>query len=128
VSFDWGEYLILAAELPALGTSRASEEARCRAALSRAYYAVYHRALLTAQHRGYSNRRTSSVHRELIQYYGGQPDPRWKQAGIELDRLRTLRSQADYDDQFKDAKNATDAGTQLILQRARRLDAALRRL
>ena len=41
MSFDWREYLVLAEALLQARTRLAQEEACCRAAVSRAYYAVY---------------------------------------------------------------------------------------
>ena len=41
MSFDWSEYLKLAQELAGQTGNPASQEARLRAAVSRAYYAVF---------------------------------------------------------------------------------------
>ena len=53
MSFDWREYLVLAEALLQARTSLAQEEACCRAAVSRAYYAVYGAARLYARDWGH---------------------------------------------------------------------------
>lgn len=44
MSFDWSEYLNVAKELAGVETSAASQEAKLRAAITRAYYAAFIKA------------------------------------------------------------------------------------
>ncbi len=71
MSFNWMEYLDLAYELAGVPVARrAGQEAHQRAAISRAYYAVYKTALNTAKSRDqYVAPTTGTVHRQLIDHF-----------------------------------------------------------
>jgi len=54
MSFDWNEYYQLSRELAGLATGIATEEAKMRSAISRAYYAAFCKARDYLQQMGFS--------------------------------------------------------------------------
>jgi len=99
MSFDWNEYLALARQLAARQRPTVSDEALWRAAVSRAYYCVYHRALAVAQARdGYRYNRAAALgsHEALIQHYLQYAHPDRQQIASSLEMLRNRRVGADY--------------------------------
>jgi uncharacterized protein (UPF0332 family) len=101
MSFNWDEYFTLALELAGISLvpPGASEEARLRAAISRAYYALYHAALAVAQRRDGYVEPTISLHSALISHYRFHPDSTVQPIGDDLRQLRNIRAQADYQSQ-----------------------------
>ena len=97
MSFDWSEYLNLAQELAGQTVSPAGQEARLRAAVSRAYYAVFckSRNYLRDEGRQVPSR---DVHRYVRDEFKRSADRLRKQIGYDLDRLRSDRNKADYND------------------------------
>jgi uncharacterized protein (UPF0332 family) len=101
MSFDWQKYLHLAKELagkPIQGEE--SREAKLRSAISRSYYAAFHTA------KGYAitqdttlslDRHTENSHRSICQWFQKHPHKLARQIGVDLDRIRKSRNQADYD-------------------------------
>jgi hypothetical protein len=99
MSFDWSEYLDLAQELVGQIAGPASQEARSRTALSRAYYAAFKKAY------NYLRGLDSSIvfvrqdiHTYVIEKFLYSPDNLCKEIGANLDRLRRERNRADYED------------------------------
>jgi uncharacterized protein (UPF0332 family) len=100
MSFDYRDYLYVAQELTRKTPTRpASEEARLRSAISRAYYAVF----LTAK--DYLEQNSSilipddgTVHSFIrIQFQArGRTDGKFRRIAIELGILHELRKKADY--------------------------------
>jgi len=101
MSFDWREYLALAEALVQGRTTLAPEEACCRAAISRAYYAVYGVARTQARdHAGLQVPATSDAHQQVGVHYRTGPTPRHRAIGEHLRQLRRARNRADYADQL----------------------------
>jgi hypothetical protein len=90
--FDWAGYLRLANEL----ASR-NDEACLRSSLSRAYYYVYHLALIRARRNGFQARPGESTHVQLWRLYNGSPEPACLNLGQMALRLKEKRERADYD-------------------------------
>lgn len=101
MSFDWPDYLTLAQALSGDNTAAPSEEARLRAALSRAYYAVYGTARAVARAQGYVPQRAiETSHQGLIRYFKESPDRVRKSIGANLERMQKNRERADYERLF----------------------------
>lgn len=90
--FDWAEYLRLARTL---GT-QTYDEAALRSAISRAYYAAFGTAAQDLRSRGTKLTTRGGVHKQVIDLFKSDSDPRLVQVGVELDRLRRDRNRADY--------------------------------
>jgi len=101
MSFDWREYLVLAEALVQTRTTLAPEEACCRAAVRRAYYAVYGVARTQARdHEGLQLPATGEAHQQVGLHYRTGPSPRHRAIGEHLRQLRRARNRADYADQL----------------------------
>jgi hypothetical protein len=79
-----------------MGTAAISNETYWRCAVSRAYYAAYHVALLSAVRDGYSKPSNKGSHEGLIDWYTSHRDPRRTQIGGNLENLFRARVSADY--------------------------------
>ena len=99
MSFDWLEYLLLARELVVQSTGSASQEARSRSAISRAYYAAFKMAFnhLLGRDSSIVFIRTD-IHTYVIEKFKYDADRLRREIGVNLDRLRRERNRADYDD------------------------------
>lgn len=101
MSFAWQDYLALAEALVQARTTLAPEEACCRAAVSRAYYAVYGVARTQARdHEGLQLPATGEAHQQVSLHYRTGPSPRHRAIGEGLRQLRRARNRADYADQL----------------------------
>jgi len=101
MSFAWREYLVLADALLQARTTFAPEEACCRAAISRAYYAVYGAARTYARdHEGGRFPATGDAHQLVRTHYRQGASPLHRVIAANLRRLRHARNRADYDDQL----------------------------
>lgn len=98
MTFDWRDYLDVATELmsPRLDGGAASDEARQRAAISRAYYAVF--GSLVREHLKSGRGGRGNPHQALVDALTVSPDPGATRLAGQLSRLRVLRNQCDYDD------------------------------
>jgi len=101
--FDWQEYYLLAGELLSQADSSPRKEAMFRSAVSRAYYAAFHRACeYLREVNEYPTRqefesRERETHRFIISIFKNNPDhPEWHKIGKELRSLKDLRQKADY--------------------------------
>jgi hypothetical protein len=122
MSFAWLDYLMLAEALLQARTSLAPEEACCRAAISRAYYAAYGAARTRAcDQEGLQLPATGDAHRRVITHYRQGPSPLHRAIGNNLRRLRRARNLADYDDQLE----RPVALAQFTVRRARQVGAQL---
>jgi uncharacterized protein (UPF0332 family) len=99
--FDWPYYLEVAQHLTEQAADAPPElqEAKYRAAISRAYYAVFGRA---RHHLRYVERRKEpayiNLHMYVAQTFAGAPDdPDRQDIGFHLGRMRDDRNAADYD-------------------------------
>jgi uncharacterized protein (UPF0332 family) len=125
MSFAWLDYLTLAEALLQARTTLAPEEACCRAAISRAYYAVYNVARTRArEHEGLQLPAIGDAHQRVIMHYFRGPSPLHRAIGDSLRQWRSVRNRADYDDQFDHA--VARAG--FAVQRARTLMTQLQAL
>jgi hypothetical protein len=118
MSFAWADYLTLAEALLQGRATLAPEEACCRAAISRAYYAVYGAARTRAREQdGLQLPATGDAHQRVIAHYFQGPSPLHRAIADTLRRLRGARNRADYDDRLD--RPVTLA--QFAVQRARTL-------
>lgn len=125
MSFSWDEYLSVAEALVRERGTLAPEEACCRAAISRAYYAAYGVARNHARdHEQLSLQRTGGDHQRILLHYRRRPDRSHQQVAEWLFRLRRQRNQADYNDQMP----AAVTSVYVALRRARQVLAVLETL
>lgn len=125
MSFAWSDYLTLAEALLQGRATLALEEAWCRAAISRAYYAVYGVARTRVREQaGLQLPATGEAHQRVIAHYFQGPSPLHRAIAENLRRLRGARNRADDDDQLD--RPVTLA--QFAVQRARTLMAQLQAL
>lgn len=102
-TFDWREYYLLAEDLLSQADTSLHKEAMLRSAVSRAYYAAFHRAceyLREANKYPTQQEFTSSrkeTHRFLINIFANNHDyPEWRKIGDLLYSLKDFRQKADY--------------------------------
>jgi uncharacterized protein (UPF0332 family) len=93
--FNWNEYYLLAQEL-----AQRQEEAALRSAISRAYYATYCLARNALVQKGFAIPRTNT-HKWVWDQFRNDPDAKLQKVGLDGDRLRRARNNADYDDLFQ---------------------------
>lgn len=110
MAFNWNDYLDLAKSFQKLTLSKIKiEEACCRTAVSRAYYAVYHIALDFAE-KNLSYSKSTGIeagknHSELGKYYKGCADYEYKKLGRILRRMHSDRLKCDYGGSIGNAKS-----------------------
>ena len=93
MSFAWLDYLVLAEALLQARTTLAPEEACCRAAISRAYYAVYGAARTRARDQdGLQLPATGDTHALVMTHYRQGPSPLHRAIGDTLRRRRRARN------------------------------------
>ena len=125
MSFACLDYLTLAEALLQARTTLAPEEACCRAAISRAYYAVYGAARTRAREQhGLQLPTTGEAHQRVITHYFQGPSPLHRAIGDNLRQLRSVRNRADYDDQL----DRPVARAAFAVRRARQVVAQLQAL
>jgi len=88
--------LKLAKQLAGDKSAHSSEEAKLRSAVSRAYYAAFHKAQKVV----FPDRLPEGFgsHREVIDELQRSDDPSRRQIGVEMNRLQGDRKKADYYD------------------------------
>ena len=125
MSFDWSDYFSLAQELAGQSMIPAVQEARLRASISRDYYAAFckGRNHLRDQE-GHPVPAGPKAHLYVRNQFRRSPDRLRRQIGWDLDRLRSDRNRADYDDRI----GGLNAMTSADLALARRVLSALARL
>jgi hypothetical protein len=125
MSFPWSEYLSVAEALVRGRGTLAPEEACCRAAISRAYYAAYGVACNhTRDNEQLVLQRTGGDHQRVLLHYRRRPERAHREMAELLFHLRRLRHQAGYDDQMP----ATVTSAHIALRRARQVLAGLEAL
>ena len=125
MSFAWVEYLTVAEALVHQRGTLAPEEACCRAAISRAYYAAYGAARNHARDvEGLGLVQTGDDHQRVLRHYRRTAAPAHQAIGELLFRLRQARAQADYADTLPNAVPRAYAA----LRRARRVCALVEAL
>jgi uncharacterized protein (UPF0332 family) len=102
--FDWQHYYLLARELLTQADSTSYREALLRSAVSRSYYAAYHRACDYLEEIGkYPSDQafreiTRGSHNLVIDiFFTATEMPEWKKIGKKLRKLKALRQGTDYD-------------------------------
>ncbi len=99
MTFDWYQYLVLAEHLYDNRDTFPDREACLRAAISKAYYAAF--CLARNYARDFDRLvldESAQDHGSVKKHYIRAPDPKNRQVGNLLDRLRDSRNQADYSD------------------------------
>ena len=98
MSYDWTDFLKLAASLAANPDSPGPREAALRSAASRAYYAAFHQAFDHAVGEGFSPAYAGDDHKRVQAHFRRYTPPSKIRRKIaqELDRLLALRHKADY--------------------------------
>ncbi len=112
MNFNWEEFFHLATELSRqaeLETAPQKREALRRAAISRAYYAVFclSAAWLRENFPQTNLPESGEVHRGVIDFFEWHQNPDYQQVGRLLDSLRKRRNRADYGVQIQDSKAVT---------------------
>ncbi len=109
MSFDWGEYLVLAHQLAGFLDDEVSEEAKLRTAISRAYYAAFHAAQTHLREKDLERGipPTGRAHQFVAEKYSTHPDETRQKIGTNLERLRSKRIYADYRNSFRSLPNET---------------------
>jgi uncharacterized protein (UPF0332 family) len=113
------DFLILAAKL-----ARGTTEADWRTAVGRAYYAGFHVARRLLEDLGFAVPRADRAHAYLAMRLQNCGDPSVGQAGGDLNSLRQVRNQADYDLHRLFTASISDARVRMAEQIIRALDAA----
>jgi uncharacterized protein (UPF0332 family) len=97
-AFNWDDFLTLAERLV---HDTEATESTWRTVSSRAYYAAYHRALMTAAHLDQNLNASYMKHEDLIVWYLLQThNPLSQTIGQQLDTLKKMRVDADYHNQI----------------------------
>jgi uncharacterized protein (UPF0332 family) len=99
--FDWYQYLVLAEYLYDNRDNFPDREACLRAVISKSYYAAF--CLARNYARDFDRLdldESAQDHGSVKKHYIRAPDPKNRQVGNFLDRLRDLRNQADYSDEI----------------------------
>jgi uncharacterized protein (UPF0332 family) len=100
MSFNWPYYLNVAQELAdqAAGAPPELQEAKYRAAISRAYYAVFCRARhYLSSIDGISEPEYGNIHIHVKETFEKDPDKSRRHIGYNLDNMRQDRNAADYE-------------------------------
>jgi uncharacterized protein (UPF0332 family) len=127
VSFNWTDYLTLAENLVRDPSSPGPKEASLRAAISRAYYGAFCSARSFAETKDnppLSRKGKASDHRLIIDHFAKFPDPDRKKISVNLDRLRSDRNKADYDDHLHQSNSLAT----ISIQRAQEIIKSLQSL
>lgn len=101
MSFVWSQFLDHAKSIQTQG------EAQCRTAISRAYYAVYCTARDKLAESQIQLSKSADTHEQVRNYFNLSGDYDSKKIAAELDRLRVLRNNSDYDLTFNGDPNTT---------------------
>lgn len=94
---DWSEYLRIAQELHDRKGDLADEEACCRAAISRAYYAAFNKAAIRLETAEHGTQGYGGSHQKIINYYKDHTERTRSRLGLKLDRLKDRREESDYE-------------------------------
>ena len=121
LNFDWSEYLDLAKELAPRPISAATQEAKLRCAISRAYYANYCKARNHLRDKEGQTVPAQDAHRYVIDIFLNSAERKRRDMGKDLNRLRVDRIKADYYDEF----NGVASQTEVVLLLAERVSSNL---
>ncbi len=116
-TFDWENFYDLAKEWDAArAVAKQWDEARCRCIVSRAYYSVWNlcREYADANTAQWPIPAMGNAHDNIIQwFYRGKPQHR--QIASNLDRLKKVRVQADYQRQWSKSMPPQAAADALLI-------------
>ncbi len=123
-TFEWLDYLKLAIDFKEhIKEDDPMAEALYRTSISRSYYFVFHYSQDYLQLLGITFKKTPNVHKEVCKVledlskkennYKISKD--LKEISVDLERLRTLRNKADYDEYMKNIRKETE--TSLIISK-----------
>ncbi|PLS84758.1 MAG: hypothetical protein CYG60_16205 [Actinobacteria bacterium] len=120
--FDWAKYLALAEQL----AQRHGDEAAQRAAISRAYYAMYcsARNKLESWQLHDRNKTTKTPHADVWEVFEEDSRTTWILLGQLGNSLKGNRVTADYEDEIRDIERLTRGA----IRQAKKLNSALRNL
>ncbi len=114
MSFKWIEYFRFSDQIRSQIDSFSCEEACQRSVISRAYYSVFK---LAETHMNDNAKSTEipmakTPHQKTIKYYKDHQDPKRSRIGLNLERLKFIREDADYHVQFEigNAEKAMETG------------------
>ena len=101
MSFNWSEYLTLAQELASRSATSPIQEAKLRAAISRAYYSAFCQA---RNHLIYKDKKLirprGDAHKLVADTFEKSTNKQRQRIGFLLHDLRSIRNLADYKDTF----------------------------
>lgn len=104
--YDWNEYLEISKEFYSNRNYTPSnplrEQTMLRNAISRAYYAAFHKSLSYLETHGWNppRERDKGIHRSVINNVDNYKEANETAISTELDRAFTSRKRADYDNIF----------------------------
>jgi len=109
MSFDWSEYLNIARELAGQATALASDEAKKRSAISRAYYAAFCSARNHLRDKEHDQNIPvgGDAHGYVRKQFKTSKDKVRREIGEDLARLVAKRNLADYDDTIERLEGET---------------------
>ena len=121
-NFDWAKYLALAQEL----AERHGDEAAQRAAVSRAYYAIFCYARNKLESWELHDRKniTKTPHKDVWEIFEEDHRTDWIRIGQLGHSLKGNRVTADYEDEIRDLERLTQGA----IRQAKKLNSALRNL
>ena len=124
MTYDWTDYLDISKEIvntcSKKSLSRARKETLFRIAISRAYYAAFHKCLDYIK--THSVRLdTKGIHRDLIDNIDKYIQSSEVQVAMDLDRAFTSRKKADYNDVF----NGLDKEAEITILRVQNIIEAI---
>jgi uncharacterized protein (UPF0332 family) len=103
MSFDWSQYLDLAQDLFSQAANSSYTDASLRSAISRAYYAAYHKARSRLYDKwGITVPADATAHATVRKEF---KQKNHKQIATTLDRMRIDRNKADYNDAVVNLSN-----------------------
>jgi len=129
MSFNWEHYLSVAANLCETASEQGCEEAWQRAAISRAYYAAFHKAEehlrnvendVKLKQRSLNKRachkdvQAGKIHRYIIDQFRQNCDPKRLQLAANLENLLDDRNEADYDDRTSYQNTLASKTTEIV--------------
>lgn len=103
--FPCDGYLQLAKKLAVV-----DNESCMRSAVSRAYYASFHKSIKLAEDNGVTFlwKGKSEIHQKVANYFRHHSNTFFRSLGIKLDRLRRSRNKCDYDDDIRNIKKTAE--------------------
>lgn len=114
--FDWKGYLDLANKLIKQDINVLINEACWRSAVSRAYYACFHKARTFAYSQGFQpppKQKLWKEHKEIPHFLIKQVNSNLKKVGVDLKRLSKNRRDCDYEPLVKNIKSLAESSVMI---------------